>query len=1060
MTSLTDLPLRRKLTLVIVGTCSVVLLAACLALATYELIDYRRGMVRDATLLADILGANTRASLIFDDGEAATGLLRALHAEPHIVAARLYDRTGKPFADYARGDAMSAPAPLLQAEEGHHFNDGLLILARPVELDGKPIGMLCLAIDLHGMYERLGLFALITLAVLAGSALLAVALATRLQRPISQPILALAELARVVAERDDLTLRAAAAGRDELGQLAGAFNYMLDRLHGQNQALREGEARVRAVLDSALSAVVVMSARGRISEWNARAEVLFGRSRAEVLGGDLATLIIPERFRAAHRDGLARFAASGEAPVLGKALELTALRRDGSEFPVELSINALVTGGETTFCGFVTDISERKRMAEMQVRLAAVVESSDDAIISKGLDGLVATWNPGAERLFGYSAAETVGQAMRGCIPPELVAEEIEVDARVLRGEKVVNFATARFHKDGRRIDISISVAPIVDELGQVVGLSKIARDISEQKRGELRVREQLTRLDLLNRITRAIGERLDLDSVFQVVIRSLEEDLPVDFAAVCLYDAAKAELTVNNVGVGSMDLALAMSLPAKAVMPVGTNGLARCVNGHLVHEPDLSTSSHPLPQRLVTAGLHAMVAAPLVVESGVFGILLVARRAANSFSSGECEFLRQASEHTALAAHQAQLYGALQGAYDDLRQTQQTVMQQERLRALGQMASGIAHDINNAISPVMLYTEALLEHEKELSPRARKYLETISRAVGDVAHTVARMREFYRQREQQFTPTAVDLNELAHQVLDLSRARWQDMPQQRGVSIQVNEELEARLPAIMAVASEIREALINLVFNACDAMPDGGVLTLRTRLVASDGGAGSAGLDRVVIEVADTGVGMDEETRRRCLEPFFTTKGERGTGLGLAMVYGVLQRHQAELVIDSAVGAGTIFRIVFIAGSNSLGEEQHGSERPAGPLRILSVDDDPIILRSLCDALEIEGHQVVTANGGQAGIDTFVRARSDAEPFDVVITDLGMPHVDGRKVAAAVKRISPATPVLMLTGWGQRLVAEGDIPAHVDEVLSKPPKLRELRDALARATRAKPDGA
>src|SRR5262249_8863694 len=146
------------------------------------------------------------------------------------------------------------------------------------------------------------------------------------------------------------------------------------------------------------------------------------------------------------------------------------------------------------------------------------------------------------------------------------------------------------------------------------------------------------------------------------------------------------------------------------------------------------------------------------------------------SFSSGECEFLRQLSEHVALAVCQTQLHESLWAAYDELRQTQQAVLQQERLRALGQMASGIAHDINNAISPVALYVESLLESDQTLSPRARQYLSTISRAIDDVASTVARMREFYRAREPQLTLTPVDLNPLVGQVIDLTRARWSDM--------------------------------------------------------------------------------------------------------------------------------------------------------------------------------------------------------------------------------------------------------------------------------------------
>jgi signal transduction histidine kinase/ActR/RegA family two-component response regulator len=420
-----------------------------------------------------------------------------------------------------------------------------------------------------------------------------------------------------------------------------------------------------------------------------------------------------------------------------------------------------------------------------------------------------------------------------------------------------------------------------------------------------------------------------------------------------------------------------------------------------------------------------------------------------------DCEFIRQLSAHVALAARQAQLHGALQQAYDDLRQSQQAVMQQERLRALGQMASGIAHDINNAISPVALYTENLLEHENNLSERGREHLSTIARAIDDVAATVARMREFYRQREPQLNLLPVQLNSLVRQVIDLTRARWSDMPQQRGVVIRMETALAPDLPHVLAVESEIREALINLVFNAVDAMPDGGKLTLRTSSPNSHDHGLRAAPRYVRVEVVDTGAGMDEDTRRRCLEPFFTTKGERGSGLGLAMVYGVAQRNGADIDIDSIVGRGTTVRLTFPVTATAPAAAPTlpaPGSAPAARLRILVVDDDPLLLKSLCDTLDADGHFVVTASGGQAGIDKFRAKHTPREAFDVVITDLGMPHVDGRKVASAIKATDETTTVILLTGWGQRLAADGDVP-HVDQVLSKPPKLGELRSALAQVT-------
>jgi signal transduction histidine kinase/CheY-like chemotaxis protein len=580
-------------------------------------------------------------------------------------------------------------------------------------------------------------------------------------------------------------------------------------------------------------------------------------------------------------------------------------------------------------------------------------------------------------------------------------------------------------------------------ELNQAVEALK--SEITQHKHTAQRLQTQLERLNLLDQITRAIGERQDVRSIFQVVIRTLEDSLPIDFGCVCLYDAHAAEVVVNCVGVRSEALAMQLAMTQEAHISIDQNGLSQCVRGRLVYEEDVSQIKFPFPQRLASSGLRAFVAAPLLFESQVFGILIAARRESHSFSSGECEFLRQLSEHVALASHQSEVYTALQQAYDDLRQTQQAVMQQERLRALGQMASGIAHDINNAISPVALYTEMLLEQEAGLSKRTREYLETTQRAIGDVAHTVARMREFYRQHEPELVLSPVDLNTLVQQVIDLTRARWADMPQQRGIMIELVSELGKDLPPVAGIESEIREALINLVFNAVDAMPEGGKLAVRTKITET-----AADTRHVAVEVADSGVGMDEDTRRRCLEPFFTTKGERGTGLGLAMVYGVIRRHNAEIEMESAVGQGTTVRLGFPVAVNSAETQSAQPDAMPPRLRILSVDDDPLLIKSLRDALEADGHAVVSANGGQEGIDAFRAAEQRDERFAVVITDLGMPYVDGRKVATAIKNDSPTTPVILLTGWGQRIIAEGDIPPHVDRVLNKPPKLRELRAALA----------
>jgi signal transduction histidine kinase/ActR/RegA family two-component response regulator len=423
----------------------------------------------------------------------------------------------------------------------------------------------------------------------------------------------------------------------------------------------------------------------------------------------------------------------------------------------------------------------------------------------------------------------------------------------------------------------------------------------------------------------------------------------------------------------------------------------------------------------------------------------------AQNLGRDELGLLTDAFNHMLEQIHEQN--GALQQAYDDLRQTQQAITQQERLRAVGQMASGIAHDINNALSPALLYVESLLEREPNLSTRSRDYLVMVQRAVDDVAQTVGRLREFYRQREPQRSLAPVDLNRLIEQAAELTRARWDDMSQQRGIAIEMQLSLAPDLALALGIESEIREALINLIFNAVDAIAEGGAITIRTRMAARPVGRNEpVGPLDACVEITDTGAGMDEETKRRCMEPFFTTKGERGTGLGLAMVYGTLQRHNAVAEIDSVVGTGTTIRLFFSVAEDLRKLPEPGSDSPESRTRrhLLLVDDDAALLKSLRETLVDDGHEVTVASGGQAGIEAVQSAVNAGRPFDLVLTDLGMPQVDGRRVADAVKAVSPGTKVCLLTGWGHLMDTATDVPASVDWVLNKPPKLRELREVLA----------
>jgi signal transduction histidine kinase len=272
-----------------------------------------------------------------------------------------------------------------------------------------------------------------------------------------------------------------------------------------------------------------------------------------------------------------------------------------------------------------------------------------------------------------------------------------------------------------------------------------------------------------------------------------------------------------------------------------------------------------------------------------------------------------------------------LQRLLVELRRTQQAAMQQERLHALGQMASGIVHDISNAMSPVVLYVDSVLQQERALSSVGRGQLATVQLAVAGVTETISRLREFCRPSEPPLLLTSVALNSVIEQAIELTRVRWDHTIHKRDANVQLRVDLATQLPDVLGTHHEIRDAVMNLIFNAVDAMPGGGTIVLRTR-PSGDPTEGARDSERILVEVSDSGEGMSEETKRRCLEPFFTTKGELGTGLGLAMVFGMAQRHRAEIEIQSELGKGTTVRIWFpvpIAVAHSALERRETEELP-----------------------------------------------------------------------------------------------------------------------------------
>lgn len=373
-----------------------------------------------------------------------------------------------------------------------------------------------------------------------------------------------------------------------------------------------------------------------------------------------------------------------------------------------------------------------------------------------------------------------------------------------------------------------------------------------------------------------------------------------------------------------------------------------------------------------------------------------------------------------------------LESTLANLRATQAQVIKRERLAALGVMASGIAHDFNNTLSSILGYGELLLEN-----PGHTDYIGHILSAGHDARQIVRRLREFYKSGDDGEPYTSIHFNTLIDQAVAVTMPRWSGQALTWGAHITVKRQL-GEIPLIAGNPVELRELLANLIFNAVDALPHGGQIVIRS---ATEG-------DTAVIRLSDDGLGMDAETVRRCLEPFFTTKGEQGTGLGLSVAHGIVQRHKGTIHIESEPHVGTTVTLRFPATSEAaIGASLPVTPALERPLKILFVDDQPIICELVSELLRSDGHAVDTANSGGLALE-----KCQWVNYDLVITDLAMPGMNGGQLAGVLRQLNPGKPIIMLTGFADLLSEPGGSNPNIDVVLAKPASLEELRRAIFEA--------
>ena len=720
----------------------------------------------------------------------------------------------------------------------------------------------------------------------------------------------------------------------------------LETLHPE-----EAIAHLAAIVESSQDAVISKTLDGSILTWNGGAERVYGYTSGEMIGRSIM-LLVPEDRTAEEHDIVDRI-RRGERV---EHFETLRRRKDGALIEVSLGISPICDrDGRVVAASHVArDITEHRVLGERLQQLAAIVESSEDAVISKTLDGTILTWNEGAERIYGYTAAETIGRLMTTLLPEDRPDEEAEILQRIARGDRVDHFETVRLTKSGGLIDVSLTISPIRDRHGEVRGASYVARNLTERKR---------------------LDERLRL---FAAIIGSAEDAIiSKTLNGVILTWNPGAERVYGYAADETIGRHMTLLLPddrpdeeasileriARGERVEHFESVRRRKGGELI---DVSLTISPIRDR------HGRI-------------------------TGASHVGRDISERKKLDAQ--------------LRQTQ-------KLESLGVLAGGVAHDFNNLLTGILGNTSLALEILTADNP-AWSLLRDVLNASERASHLTRQLLAY--AGKGRFVIEPINLSGLVREIGSLIQT---SIPK----SVQLRLELRDDIPFIQADSSQVQQLVMNLVINGAEAIgPDqnGSVLVTTgvqsidrhdlnvTLEVPPDLPAG----DYVSLEVHDTGCGMDEATISRIFDPFFTTKFT-GRGLGLAAAQGIVRSHKGAMKVYSSKGKGTTFKVLFPATEQKpLPKMPPASHLLAKGELILVVDDEPIIRRTAKSMLENYGYTAVLAEDGKEGVELF---KMLAERVSAVLLDMTMPVMSGEEAFRQMKAIRPGVKVILSSGFNE----------------------------------------
>jgi PAS domain S-box-containing protein len=822
----------------------------------------------------------------------------------------------------------------------------------------------------------------------------------------------------------------------------GIGSARLTRMGSARELRVDPSALFRAIVQSADDAITSIDLNETITSWNRAAEQLYGYEATEVIGKSNRLIIPPDR--RTEEDDVVRRIKSGKGV---QHFDTVRVRKDGSRIEVAITASAIHQDGIIIgVSNIARDISERKDAERNGARLAAIVESSDDAIVAKDLDGIITSWNRAAERMFGYTANEAIGQSIRLIIPESHEHEEAMILDRLRHGENVRHFETIRCRKDGSCLPISVTVSPIRDQAGTIIGASKIARDISERKRSDALAQRAHRQSEFVAQMAELLSRSPDYEAQLTGLVELAVPAL-ADWAAL---DIVEADGRLRRLAVAHADSGPQLGAEIRQryddpIAPCNARQVIRTGKGVLLPEVTddaIVAAANGDDQRVAlmrALGLTSCACVPLTTNQGTFAALTLATAASGrQYNTDDLHFAEDVASRTALMVDLARAYDALRKA---------SGLKDEFLATL-------SHELRTPLNAILGYARMLRAGMITPDKLARTF-ETIERNTTSLSKMVEDVLDVSRVMSgmMRLDMRPVELALVVHDAVATVT------PAAEAKHIRLETTVDPQVGAVSGDPDRLRQVVWNLLSNAVKFTPKHGRIQMRLERVNSS----------VEIVVSDTGIGIRPDFLPHIFERFRqadsgAAREHAGLGLGLAIVRNLVELHGGTVNATSGgEGQGATFRVrlpLRIVHPNWRPEagRVHPHEESAPPsladmpnlsdTHVLAVDDDPDALTLLKEILEEVGATVTTATSGRAALEIIVTDRPD-----VLVADLGMPLMDGFELIHQLRSSEVAAardiPAAALTAYARSEDRAKALTSGFEMHLAKPIDPAELIAAV-----------